>query len=90
MKSGTFVSCHCWVDRALCAGSESFWKLQFCHGRECCKKSHPNIESLKWSLRKEAVEFSVDVLRNSIDEWPQRLKDFTHGIDGYFENYLRV
>ena len=30
MKSGTFVSCHCWVVCALCAGAESCWKLQFC------------------------------------------------------------
>ena len=45
------------------------------HGRGCCKKRHPNIESLKRSLQKAAADFPVDVLCNSIDEWSQRLKD---------------
>ena len=40
-----------------------------------CKKRHPNIECLKRSLRKAAVDFPVDVLCNSIDGWPQTLKD---------------
>ena len=45
------------------------------HGRGCCKKRHPNIESLKQSLRKTAADFPVDILHNSIGGWPQRLKD---------------
>ena len=45
------------------------------HGRGCWKKRHPSIESLKQSLRKAAADFLVDVFRNSIDGWPQRLKD---------------
>ena len=47
------------------------------HGRGCCKKRHPNIgiESLKQSLWKAAVDFPVDMLRNSNGEWPQRLKN---------------
>ena len=49
------------------------------------KKRHPNIESLKRSLRKAAADFPVDVLRNSIDEWPQILKDCVHGIGGHFK-----
>ena len=55
MKSGTFVSCHRWVVRTLCAGvcagAESCWKLHV-HGRRCFKKRHLSIESLKLSLRK--------------------------------------
>ena len=39
-----------------------------------CKRRHPNIESLKRSLRKAGADFLTDVLRNSIDGWPQRLK----------------
>ena len=50
-----------------------------------CKKRHPNIESLKWSLQKAAADFPVDVLCNSIDEWPQRLKDCVHANGGHFE-----
>ena len=43
---------------------------------ECvAKRDTPNIESLKRYLRKGAIDFPVDVLRNSIDGWPQRLKD---------------
>ena len=41
------------------------------HGRGCCKK-------------REAANFPV-VLRNSIDEWPQRLKDCVHANSGHFE-----
>ena len=81
MKSGTFVSYHYWVVCALCAGAESL-KL---HGRGCWKKSHPNIESLKLSLRKAAADFPVDVLHYSIDEWPLRLKDSVHANGGHFE-----
>ena len=55
------------------------------HGRGCYKKRHPNIESLKRSLQKAAADFPVDVLRNSIEEWPQRLKDCVHVIGGHFE-----
>ena len=50
-----------------------------------CKKRHPNIESLKQSLRKAAADFPVDVLRDSIEEWPQRLKDCVRSNGGYFE-----
>ena len=44
------------------------------HGRRCCKKRHPIIESLKQSLRKAAADYPVDVLHNSIDGWPQDLR----------------
>ena len=36
-------------------------------------------------LRKAAADFPIDVLRNSIDGWPQRLKDCVHAISGHFE-----
>ena len=39
------------------------------------KRRHPNVESLKRSLRKAAADFPVDVLLNSTDERPLRLKD---------------
>ena len=85
IKSETFVSCHCWVVPALCAGAESCWKLQSAHGRGCCKKRHPNVESLKQSLRKADADFPVCVMRNSIDGWPQRLKDYVRANGGHFE-----
>ena len=44
-----------------------------------------NIETLKPSLQKAAADFPIDVLHNSIDEWPQRLKDCVHAIGGHFE-----
>ena len=50
-----------------------------------CKKRHHNIESLKQSLQKAAADFPVDVLHDSIDEWPQRLKDCVSANDGHFE-----
>ena len=37
-------------------------------------KRHSNIESLERSYRKAAADFSVDVLRNLIDERPLKLK----------------
>ena len=54
------------------------------HGRGCCKKRHPNIESLKRSLWKAVADFPIDVLRNLIDEWTQRLKDCVHANGGHF------
>ena len=50
-----------------------------------CKKRHPNIESLKRSLRKASADFPVDVFRNSIDELPQRFKDCVRANGVYFE-----
>ena len=55
------------------------------HGRGCCKKRHPSIESLKRSVRKAAADFPVHVLHNSIDEWPQRLNDCARANVGHFE-----
>ena len=40
---------------------------------------------LKKSLLKAAADFPVDGLRNSIDEWPQRLQDGVRAIGGHFE-----
>ena len=47
----------------------------------------PRVETigLKLSFRKGAADFPVDVLRNLIDEWPQRLKDYVYAICGNFE-----
>ena len=55
------------------------------HGSGCCKKRHPNIESLKRSLWKAAADFPDDVLHNSIEGWPQRLKDCVHANGSHFE-----
>ena len=52
---------------------------------ESVAKRHLNIESLKQSLRKAAADFPVNVLLNSIDERPQRLKDCVSGNVGHFE-----
>ena len=49
-----------------------------------CKKRYPNIESLKQSPQKAAADFPVDVLRNSIDERPQRFKDCVRAHGGHF------
>ena len=84
-KSGIFASCHCWVVSALCVGVSPAGNSGSVHGRGCCKVRLPNIESLKRFLRKAAADFRVDVLHNSIDEWPQRLKDCVHAIGGHFE-----
>ena len=50
---------------------------------------HHNIESWKRSLRKAATDFPVDALRNSIDGWPQRLKDVFVLIVIVLNKYLR-
>ena len=46
---------------------------------------HPNIESLKQSLRKAAADFTVDVLRNLIDERLLSLKGCVRANGGHFE-----
>ena len=60
------------------------------HGRGCCKKRHPNIESLKQSLCKAAADFLIDVLRNSIDEWSQILKNCVHARGGHVEKLFAI
>ena len=85
MKSGTFVSCHCWVVLAFVLRLSPAGSSGSVHGRGCCKKRHPNIESLKRSLRKAAADFPVEVLRNLLYGWPQRLKDCVCTNGGRFE-----
>ena len=60
------------------------------HGRGCCKKRDPNIESLKRSLRKAAADFPVDMLTHSIEERPQRFKDCVHANGGHFEYLFAI
>ena len=60
------------------------------HGRGCCKKRHPNIESLKRSPRKAAVDFPLYVLRNSIDGCQQKLKDCARANGGHFEYLFAI
>ena len=87
MKSGTFVSSHCWVSVPCVLGLSPAGSSSTIHGRGCCKKRPPNIESLKRSLWKAASNFSVDVLHNSLDEWPQRLKDCVRANGGHFYDF---
>ena len=49
------------------------------------KKRHPNIEILKCSLVKAVADFPKEALRNSIDGWPQRLRDCVKAKDGQFK-----
>ena len=83
MKSRTFASCHCWVVHALCAGAESCWELQFCPWKRVLQEE--SIESLKRSVWRAVADFLVDLLHNSIVEWPQRLKDCARANGGHFE-----
>ena len=85
MKSGTFVSSHCWWSLLCVLGLSPTGSSISAHVGGCCKKRHPNIERLRWSLRKVAADFPVDVLRNSIDGWPQSLKDYVCANGGLFE-----
>ena len=62
-------------------GYKSWSKFQ----EMACKKRYPNIEHLKRSLQKAAADFPVDMFHNSIDEWPQRLRDGVHANCGHFE-----
>ena len=69
MKSGTFVPVTAGLSVPYVLGLSPAGSSSSVHGRGCCKKRHPNIESLKRSLRKAAADFPVNVLRNSINEW---------------------
>ncbi len=53
-----------------------------------CKNRHPNIYSLKHSLVKAVADFPLEMLCNSKDEWPQRLKDCVKVKGGHFEKWL--
>ena len=85
MKSVTFVSCHWWVSVACVLGLSPAGSFCSFHGRGCCKKRHPDNESLKRSLRKAAEYLPLNVLCNSVDGWPQRLKNCVHAHGGHFE-----
>ena len=53
-----------------------------------CKKRHPNIEILKCPLMKAVADFPKETLLNSIDGWPQRLRDCVKTKGGHFEIWL--
>ena len=39
-----------------------------------CHKRHPSVDSLKQSLTRTVNNFPMDVVRNAIDQWPDRLR----------------
>jgi hypothetical protein len=50
-----------------------------------CQRRHNNLDSLKRSLVKAAVEIPLETLRASIAEWPERLKACVESDGGHFE-----
>lgn len=50
-----------------------------------CRKSHPNLESLKRALCREAQRIPLEKIRAAIDEWPARLKACIQQKGGHFE-----
>lgn len=50
-----------------------------------CRKSHPNLSSLKRALTREAKRIPMEKLRAAIDEWPTRLRACIKMKGGHFE-----
>lgn len=50
----------------------------------CSKRLH-NLESLKISLERAVANFPMDVVRKSIDDWPERLKACVKAKGAHFE-----
>ena len=52
------------------------------------RRGAPNIEILKPSLMKAVADFPKETLHNSIDGWPQRLRDCVKTKSSHFEKWL--
>ena len=50
-----------------------------------CTRRHHNLDLLKQALAEAADNFSEDVVRTVIDEWPKRLRRCVLAISGHFE-----
>lgn len=50
-----------------------------------CRKSHPNLQSLKRSLVRESKRIPIEKVRAAIDEWTARLKACIKKRGGHFE-----
>lgn len=50
-----------------------------------CRKSHPNLESLKRALVREAKLIPLEKIRAAIDDWPNRLRACMENKGGHFE-----
>ncbi|PZC81589.1 hypothetical protein B5X24_HaOG212513 [Helicoverpa armigera] len=50
-----------------------------------CRKSHPNLESLKRALVREAKRILLEKIRAAIDDWPNRLRACIKNRGGNFE-----
>ena len=50
-----------------------------------CRKSHPNLESLKRALVREAKLIPLEKIRAAIDDWPNRLRACIKNKGGHFE-----
>ena len=50
-----------------------------------CRKTHPNLESLKRSLVREAKRIPLEKIRAAIDDWPIRLRACIKNNGGHFE-----
>ena len=85
MNSGPFVFCTAGFSGACVLGLSPAGSFSSFHGRGCCKKSHPDNESLKWSLRKAGEYFPFTVSCNSVDGWRQRPRDSVRANGGHFE-----
>ncbi len=61
-----------------------WWELE----EMACQKRHPNVESLKRALVKAAAKFPMAKIRESIDDWPQRLHHCVRAKGGHFERFF--
>lgn len=52
---------------------------------KACAKPHRSLESLKKAIQKAVREIDINVVRNSIDDWPRRLRSCIHARGGHFE-----
>lgn len=50
-----------------------------------CTKRYPNIDALKKALSKAVANFPMEVVRNAIDDWPNRLRACVKAKGGHFE-----
>lgn len=52
---------------------------------KACSKPHRSLESLKKAITKAVREIDMNFVRNSIDDWPRRLRSCIQARGGHFE-----
>ena len=80
----SFISAEDWPSGSPDLNSRDY-KLWVVLEDMACQKRHNNLDSLKKTLEKAAVEIPLETVRVAIAEWSERLKACVEAEGGHFE-----